>query len=56
MNSDDDDDIADWPAEQQRARDFAITIGCIIIHDEITCYTYEQWDALLAFRLHEDLT
>ena len=52
----DKDTVEDWPAERGRARDFAISIGCTIILDEITCHTYEQWDALLEFRLREGLT
>ena len=52
----DDGCIEDWAVEQGRARSFAISIGCTIILDQITCTTYEQWDALLAFRLREDLT
>jgi hypothetical protein len=51
---DDNDDFEDWNAEQERAESFAVSIGCTIIHDEITCHTIEQWDMLLAFRLRED--
>ena len=56
IHDDDDDDNDDYALQQDCAMEFARTIGCTVIHDEIICNTKDQWDALLAFRLLEGLT